>query len=91
MGRIQCEPDAVREFMRNLQQFQGETRDRLLAVRGQLQDMSSSSWKDDRQKQFQDLFEDMEKQLMVNLDVIESEHVPFLNDVIQRAEDYLNS
>jgi uncharacterized protein YukE len=82
------DPDAVRAFARDLDQFSAELESQLAALHGRLKRLGES-WQDQEHAAFAGEFERTLRQ-MARFCESSRDHAPYLMRKAQRAEDYLN-
>jgi uncharacterized protein YukE len=88
MGQAIVDPGELRTFANHLRQFNGELRDRLLALHGQLVNLGDT-WRDQEHDKFVQEFEQTMHALEGFVEVAD-QHIPFLLRKADRIEEYLN-
>jgi len=87
MAQAIVDPNEVRRFAHNLKQFNGELRDRMTILHGQLIGLGDS-WRDQEHQKFVQEFEQTAHVIHAFLEAAE-QHIPFLLRKAQRVEEYL--
>jgi len=87
MSQAIVDPEQVRRFAHNLKRFNSELQTQLLALHGQMKNLSQS-WRDKEQQKFMDDFEQTLQSVAKFVEAVD-EHVPFLLRKADRAEEYL--
>lgn len=87
MPQAIADPDELRRFAASLKKFNGDMRDRLTALNGQLAGLAKT-WRDQENKRFA---EDFEQHMRAIAHFIErtEEHIPFLLRKAEAIERYL--
>ncbi len=88
MPQAHVDPAELRRFAQNLKAFNGELRQRMAALHGQLSGLDAS-WRDREHDKFVEAFDQTMVALGRFVDATD-QHVPFLMRKAERIEEYLN-
>ncbi|MHC5543359.1 WXG100 family type VII secretion target [Singulisphaera rosea] len=88
MGQAIVNPDDLRRFATQLQQFNNDLMGSMSALHGQLTGLGAT-WRDREHDKFVEEFEVTMKAVTHFVDAT-NEHIPFLRRKAERIEDYLN-
>ena len=89
MAQAIVDPAELRRFARSLKKFNGDLRDQVTLLAGQLSALSET-WRDQEQKKFTEQFEQHMKAIS-RLAEITDEHIPYLLRKAEHIEEYLQS
>ena len=87
MAQAIVDPIELRRFAHHLKQFNGEVRERLGALHGQLVSLGDT-WRDQEHEKFTQEFEQTLHVIEHFLEIAD-QHVPFLQRKAERIEEYL--
>ena len=87
MPQAIVDPDELRRFAAGLKKFNGEVRERITALNGQLIALGKT-WRDQENKKFVEDFEQHMRAIAHFIEVTE-EHIPFLFRKAEAIERYL--
>lgn len=88
MAKAIVDPAELRRFAQDLNRFNGELRDRMVALQGRMHQLSAS-WRDQEQAKFSEEFEETMR-VLHRFHSASEEHIPFLLRKAERAEAYLD-
>ncbi len=91
MPEVVADPEELEAFAQALLAYAQQTRDGLARVAGQLRQMGSSTWQDQRYAEFESMFQEVEQGLSRAVDAIENTHAPYLNKRADELRGYLGS
>ena len=87
MSQAIVDPIEIRRFAHSLKQFNGDLRDRLAALHGQMVNLGDT-WRDQEHEKFLQEFEQT-LQVVEHFLEVSDQHVPFLMRKAERIEEYL--
>lgn len=88
MGQAIVDPGELRRFANHLKQFNGDLRDRIAVLHGQLIGLGDT-WRDQEHDKFVSEFEQTMNTIAAFVEYSE-QHIPFLLRKADRIEEYLN-
>jgi len=90
MSEANGDPEVIREFARALEQFCNDTQEGMRRLQSILTEMGSSTWTDEKYRQYNEAFETSANALYHVVGEIQPEQIQRLNNLAQKLEDYLS-
>lgn len=89
MSGAHGDPEEIRNFARRLDEYCSETIENLQKLNSIVTEMGSSTWTDEKYRQYVETFEQSRNQLTNTIAQIQPEQIQHLNQLAQRLEEYL--
>lgn len=89
MAQVHVDPEVLREFASSVDEFNQTTRDTLSQVAGRLKEIGASTWQDQNYARFEEQFEQIQQIILRAIESLETEQVPYLRSLADRAEEVL--
>lgn len=89
MAQAHVDPEELEDVIGLLNDFSTSMREKINLLNQKLHSMGGGSWSDSRQAAYMETFEQLYTQTTLACDMIDDEHLPHLNDLKFKAEEYL--
>jgi uncharacterized protein YukE len=91
MAQVHVDPEVLREFAQRLEAYAQENREGALRLTQMLHDMGSSTWQDGQYRAFSEGFEELTQALLRAMETLETEQVPRLRVLADKAQEVIDT
>jgi uncharacterized protein YukE len=91
VAQVHVDPEVLREFAQHLEAYANETREGTQRLVQMLHDMGSSTWQDGQYRAFSEAFEELSQTLLRAMEALDTEQVPRLRFLADKAQEVLDS